>query len=610
MSDLKHLRDVLMEWPDVWREATLWRASLGEPVTAESVGYGYLRHLSYLADAEEVFSALLEAGRFAAAEAALDIRLFIDAAVDRDRLESDLQESRQAMQMEVLGEWDDLARQARLLGLPLDEHDKRQIDAYCAALRDGPAALDLLQPLRQTMADALEARTIALRRRFERAWAATAGEPSHELWRKRVELALTAKRIDVAEALLDAGPDVVLTSAFSSVAPPMPVASFVTRRDPVELCTWSIQGQGGPALFHSQLDPLRHGRQMLPLVNAFLRLSSDAPTASDIASAAAELEKVVASAAVQTPPVVAPFGDGFRTSLRGLGDVACEAFSADAIDLYVEPKNCRLKLPPNPPRPAILMAVDRATDAREGYVVLKPGEVLACVGYGADVTFNLLRILCSQLPPARVLGDSPSNRWMDDCAAEHVPFIRLRGFAERVLRLHGFEPTEALLDRLAVQAFGRPALLHAIVRALLMELDVRQIPRIAVISADVLREAQMRQEYCAKARDELLGPIESVADARLVFAGVLIVFDVNAGGTEWDGVIRRSEVAEWLESEQVALTAERFDAAWRLLDGRGLLEGFNDGSGATLSRQYGGYMAMTLAGNHERYFHAAASGVR
>ena len=208
MSDLKHLRDVLMEWPDVWREATLWRASLGEPVTAESVGYGYLRHLSYLADAEEVFSALLEAGRFAAAEAALDIRLFIDAAVDRDRLESDLQESRQAMQMEVLGEWDDLARQARLLGLPLDEHDKRQIDAYCAALRDGPAALDLLQPLRQTMADALEARTIALRRRFERACAATAGEPSHEPWRKRVELALTAKRIDVAEALLDAGPEI------------------------------------------------------------------------------------------------------------------------------------------------------------------------------------------------------------------------------------------------------------------------------------------------------------------------------------------------------------------------------------------------------------------
>ena len=129
----------------------------------------------------------------------------------------------------------------------------------------------------------------------------------------------------------------------------------------------------------------------------------------------------------------------------------------------------------------------------------------------------------------------------------------------------------------------------------------------AEITPDRVVRAQARPEYRLLARELLLGPIEAAADAQAVFAAMLLVFDTLAGTPDWKGVMPRGEVADWLRSEKVLLSDDRFDACWRLIAGTGLVDLAGDGGGAELCRQQGGYMAIALAGNREQYFRRAAS---
>jgi hypothetical protein len=528
MSFAEELLSVVKEWPAVWKSSTLWRMSTGDAVTPEDAAYAYLRYLASPSTGEEMFDALLDDGRFTAAESVLEHPFFREAAVDIRAAEDRLAERRMAMQFEVLAEWDDLTRRAGGVGAFLDDQVRWQFDdAYCLAMRDGHAALESLRPIRQLVEDAIDARLVILQARLDAAHAPSdEGAPENE-WRKRVARAIARKRVDIAEGLLAAGPNAVLSGDYA-VAPPMPIASFTRRYDPDQICRWSLEGQGGVGNFHQRFDPMRHGEQMKPFVLALLRLCSPQPEAGDVAVVIAELESLLNAAPAQMPHVV-PFGEGYRTTLRGLGAVACDAFAANGIDVYVEPKGQKLNLPPNPARPAILLPVDRAIEAADGYVLLRPGHVLACVGYGSDLVYHLLRSICSQLSASRILDATPSDRWMADCDADDVPFGRLRTFAAQLFELHGFDVSDDVLDRVAFHAFGRPALLHALLRSLFLEIDARNLPRTARVVEEHVVAAHARREYLSAAREQFLSPIEASVDTRVVFATMLFIFDMHAG---------------------------------------------------------------------------------
>jgi hypothetical protein len=72
-------------------------------------------------------------------------------------------------------------------------------------------------------------------------------------------------------------------------------------------------------------------------------------------------------------------------------------------------------------------------------------------------------------------------------------------------------------------------------------------------------------------------------------------------------VITRNEVLDWLRSEKVALTDDTFEASWRCIVATRLIDLQNEG--ASFSQQRGGYFAMLLAGNREKYFQQALSAV-
>ncbi len=428
-EDAEAIRTFALTWSEAWKQPELWRASLGEgELTAREVGQAYLRQITSPAEPREVFFRLVEEGAFAAADALLAYRPFIDsvgeAALEQSNAIGFLERRRTSAQLDFLGVWDRLLNRAGQVRLSIDERDSRALQAYCWTARNRSSPFTFLRELRERVEKAERSRTAELRNVYASRWNGLPSAPNVDVWRSAVERALERNDIAVAETLIDAGPDAAIGA---TTALPPPVLPMPRLGEPAELLRWSLSGAKAPRQFYDRWDVLQGGKGPRRLVEAHLRIcEADHLTVEDVEIFVEELEKVIGGSG--SGRVILAVEEGFETILCGLDDAASPAIDPIGLPLFVVPKNKTLAADRGPSRaPAMVFVVDPDVLPRRGDMLLTPYDLHHCLVTPEHTVYNLLRILCRQLPQERLLGPATvPGRWMHGWMPEHVAALRRR----------------------------------------------------------------------------------------------------------------------------------------------------------------------------------------
>lgn len=595
MIEHHHLREFLTVYDDAWRDTDLWKiARGGREIDPSAVTAAYVRHLARPSTPREVFQQLLEEGKFDHAADLLRHTSF-EEALGNDKVVEDLRallaDAHFDARVEVQVLWDELLRRANAAHVPLGGAAPEQ--AYLMASRDLPAALALFAPLARRIAAAEESRAIELRQML------AASTSENEAWRHSVEHALDRNAIDEAEALLEMGAD--RDAAIDDALPELPMGS-PPLADAAELCRWSLSRTGGPARFYHIWDPLRDGDEAGPLIVALDQLATAvSPNADDVSAFLSELEALL-GVRRDTRPLVRAVDGAFVATVQGLGDVASEVFRREGVEWWIPPKGAPIELPRRTD-PAVLFTIDQGIETAGDYLLLTSADLFRCLSRPSDVRLNLLRTLSIQIPEKLIFSsDHPPKSWPAD-ETEATPFADLHRLAKRVLDLHGFTANPGIVERIAFYAFGRPSLLHAILRALFVAMDVDGISREATVNAHLLSRAHHGESYRRKLRMSLLAPLEHNRDTHVVLAAALAVFATMTRSESSNPAIKESDVASWLTAESIDGATERIDAGLALLASRGIISRSN--GAFRFSTRGGGYMVATMIGDCNSYWTAA-----
>jgi hypothetical protein len=184
-------------------------------------------------------------------------------------------------------------------------------------------------------------------------------------------------------------------------------------------------------------------------------------------------------------------------------------------------------------------------------------------------------------------------------------FSSLRRFAQRLFDLSGHRVSDVVLDRVAFCAAGRPALLYALVYALFLELAQRPVLSGAPILVDHVETAYCRNEFRSAAKSILIAPLETEPLANLVLATVLVIMELEIGRRGAPDV-ELERVLQWLETEDVRISAPELSDAVDYLRELELVHADSAKRCVTLSTTGGGYLVTSLLPNDRlQHFNSA-----
>ena len=182
-----------------------------------------------------------------------------------------------------------------------------------------------------------------------------------------------------------------------------------------------------------------------------------------------------------------------------------------------------------------------------------------------------------------------------------APFALLHAFAERVLDVSGYLSLDSsIVDRIAFYAAGRPALLHVFLRALFHHLSDTGLPRAAGIPPDALDRAYRRRDFQPAARAVLLHPLDRMPRTNLTLASAFVAVDLAAD--ELQNKVGVEDISAWLSAESIDIPDDVIVQELQVLEELELVSVDRNSREISLTRQGGGYAAMSLAGPAETYF--------
>lgn len=610
MISEKDLRAFLSKWPDGWKHPDIWRAIGTNEIDPVELGRAYLQHLADPREPLSILLALIDEGAFSAAEALLDNELFLERvgaefAIHESAIRLDLTRKSIMSEASTVASIEDLIRRGRLAGasVPRDHANFQEAERWAG--RDTRKADDALGAVRRLVEEAEAKHVAKLRSSID--WRNKPDE-----WRAAMNRALDAHDMEVAHALISADPEGDSVGLSSLVPASLGTGPF-GRKDPAEICRWSLDGRGGTPDFYSKWDPLRYPSFPREVVEAlFIICKGKDVREDDVAALLAGIEKLLGMQTTASAQVSVE-GEYYKGMLRGLTHEDCVAFRDGEIAVYMRRKPEADKsplLPSSYVRPEIIFSLDGSHGAE--HVVLTPWDLHRCFSKPADFKINLLRVLCSQLtadeflPHARQIPDQ-----LMQSAREPAPFLlhlsALRSCAARVLDLGGRRTANPrVLDRLAFYASGRAALLYALLHAVLKEAEDRGIPRNASIDVDCLDSAYCTPEFRSIIRRVLLDPVEREPILGVVLAALLVAAEPDPEGSKWGESACADDMRSWLLLEDVHISTEQFGAALERLHRLHLVDISADGR-IGLSRAGGGYLLLSLIGTHDYFAKAKQS---
>ncbi len=611
MITTSHVRALLDVWGEAWKHPDLWRTAVSTDPDLRVVGQAYLQHLARPSGPLEVLLQLIDEGSFEAAEALLGHTEFREAMAERmgaedDRVELELERRRIIAQAGVLASTDDFVRRAELVGSPIKHSDPRFDSAYLWAGRDLRRALASLDEIRQTVESA-ENSYIGILRVRATELSRSEGQ-RYRPWLATVERALANRDLDVASALVSTGPNDDTVDVTGIAPPPLPPGPFGAK-DPQELLDWSLTGHGGSVQFYASWDPITRDSSYRPLLEALDQLRRDKDASEAVGRLVMELNRLL-EVEPSAVPRVEVCGNGFVSTLDGVQDEACAAFPVGGIPLYIEPRGSNLSDQLEGDSSLLLLTLNPGESPDRQYPVLRAWDLYRCLARPSDFRANLVRLVCSQVPADRVLPhEEPPEHWAPSLVVvdgKAPSFDAVRTVAERVLEMNGFRAAEAhVLDRIAFYAAERRALLYAYLRALLLELADRALPRSAAITREHVDSAYCRSEFRTVAHRLLIHPIEQDSAVRLVFAATLLVLELAGNRIDASAQADVNDVASWLELEGIALSPQRVRDCLESLSTLDVVEFAPGSSQLRLCRRTGGALMLSLIQDRTAYLNAA-----
>ncbi len=250
-----------------------------------------------------------------------------------------------------------------------------------------------------------------------------------------------------------------------------------------------------------------------------------------------------------------------------------------------------------PSSPGVLLAID------DGHKI-PPTHLNALLTWSEGMPDCRRLIACGD-PSLWARVNSPVPTEDQKYRVELLSFGTVRSFAERVLYLNGYQLASAsVLDRIAFYSAGRLSLLHALLRALFLELLDSGVPRRAGVTLNSIEYAFGRGEYQDAARAILLKPAESDVALHITLAASLLVFDLCSDRPGLNESAVLADVAECLRMEEIELPPSRLTACIDQLRGLALVDVLPE-SRLALSSVGGGHIVVSLIGDRADYFTAA-----